>query len=347
MSTGLTDKGGRTEEALRDYFMKAGYFSVRGVPFRYKGHDVTDVDVWLYLRPSSLTRERILVDAKDKGKPKALERVLWVKGLQAVTRVEGSIVATTDKRPVVRQFGEAHGVLVLDGTFLARLPAALPASSGGERLFEDELFRLLTEYDRLLGQWRVRLLDAKARLIEAMDFGGCNAWLADAQYFADQTITSSRREAACRLTYLMISYLLIGIDFSIRRLAFEHHDERQRAMEDGFRYGRGGRSDVERSVSIATELLDNYAPEAGGLAGQLRARIDRELRDIPADILSEYFVRPEVSRELFGIARSFEAAAYARTVVRPAHLEQQAQATLGVLLDFLRVERSHFYAALQ
>ncbi|MBL8624851.1 MAG: hypothetical protein JNK64_26315 [Myxococcales bacterium] len=326
--------------------MRAGYFSVRGVPFRFGGHDVTDIDVWLYLRPSSLTRERILVDAKDKGKPKALERVLWVKGLQSITGVEGSIVATTDKRPAVRQFGEAHGVLVLDGTFLGRLPTVLPASAGGERLFEDELFQLLTEYDRLLGQWRVRLLEAKARLIEAMDFGGCNAWLTDTHYFANQTITSSRREAACRLTYLMISYFLIGLDYSIRRLVFEHLDERQRAVEDGFRYGRGGRADVERSVSIAAQLLDNYAPEAGGLAGQLRSRIAHDFRDIPADVLSEYFVRPEVSRELFGMARTFEAAAYAQTVVRPEQLEQHAQATLGVVLDFLRIERAQYYAAL-
>lgn len=61
---------------------------------------MTDVNVWLYLRPSPLGREHIMVDAKDRGKPKAMERILWAKGLQSVLGVKASaIVATTDKRP--------------------------------------------------------------------------------------------------------------------------------------------------------------------------------------------------------------------------------------------------------
>ena len=50
-------KGPKMEELLRSYFLKAGYYVVRGVPFVYEGFDVTDIDLWLYSRTSSVSRE--------------------------------------------------------------------------------------------------------------------------------------------------------------------------------------------------------------------------------------------------------------------------------------------------
>ena len=118
-------KGPHMEEVLRSYFLDLGYFVVRGPQFRYQGFDITDVDLWLYMRPSPLTRERIIVDAKQRRTPQAIERIFWAKGLQLALGLEGCIVATTDKRAAVREFGRQNGVSVLDGTFFARLSAAM------------------------------------------------------------------------------------------------------------------------------------------------------------------------------------------------------------------------------
>ena len=41
-------KGSALEEILKDYFLRAGYFVVRGVPYRVEGTDLTDIDLWLY-----------------------------------------------------------------------------------------------------------------------------------------------------------------------------------------------------------------------------------------------------------------------------------------------------------
>ena len=41
-------KGLELEEVLKEYFWQAGYFAVRGVPYRLDDEDVTDVDFWLY-----------------------------------------------------------------------------------------------------------------------------------------------------------------------------------------------------------------------------------------------------------------------------------------------------------
>src|SRR6478752_4141986 len=96
-------KGTDLEETLKVYFWQAGYFAVRGVPFRLDDEDITDVDLWLYERPAALTRRRLLVDAKNKKVPRAAERLVWAKGLQSALGVDGAIVASTDRRTSSRR----------------------------------------------------------------------------------------------------------------------------------------------------------------------------------------------------------------------------------------------------
>ncbi len=347
MTAAQPDKGGRTEELLREYFLKAGYFAVRSVPFVHEDFDVTDVDIWLYLRPSPLGRERVGVDAKDRGRPKAMERVLWAKGLQSVLGLDRAIVATTDKRPSLKAFGDRHAVLVLDGTFLAKLEGnGTPAPS--ERLSEEEFINSIIagREDKLLGQWRMRLRTAKARLLTHLEFDGCNAWLEECGYFIEQILASSRREGACRLLYLALSFLLVGLDFSTRNLAFEPQDARRKAIEEGFRYGSDGKAGIDRSLRLATSLVEAYGPGGSSLSSQLRFRLGEDLQKMPAEILAEYFSRLEVTRDLFPLARAFEARAFARAFTPPSALDSQGQALLGVILDFLKVDRQRFFSSI-
>ena len=96
------DKGAVAEEALRAYFCSIGYFVVRSVPFVYKNYEITDVDLWLYVKATSLSAERICVDVKRKRTPQAMERVLWTRGLKDLLGVDRAIVVTTDNRPEIR-----------------------------------------------------------------------------------------------------------------------------------------------------------------------------------------------------------------------------------------------------
>ncbi len=79
------NKGYRMEESLRSYFLKTGYYVVRDVPFVYGGFDITDIDLWLYGRASSVSREITIVDAKNRRTPQAMERIFWVQGLRQAT----------------------------------------------------------------------------------------------------------------------------------------------------------------------------------------------------------------------------------------------------------------------
>src|SRR6187431_2089627 len=106
-------KGEQMEELLRAYFLNLGYYVVRGVKYRYEGLDVTDVDLYLYGRSSSLTRDRINVDIKNKKSPQAFERILWANGLKKLLGFNSCIVATTDQKGLTHSFGQLHDTLVL------------------------------------------------------------------------------------------------------------------------------------------------------------------------------------------------------------------------------------------
>jgi hypothetical protein len=89
-------KGLDLEVVLKAYFWQAGYFVVRGIPYRLDGDDVTDIDLCLYERPAALTRRRLIVDVKNRKSPKVSERIIWTKWLQAALGVDSAIVVTTD-----------------------------------------------------------------------------------------------------------------------------------------------------------------------------------------------------------------------------------------------------------
>ena len=59
-------KGEMMEELLRNYFLNLGYFVVRGIKYRYNENDITDVDLFLYGRISSLLREKSPLLIKDQ-----------------------------------------------------------------------------------------------------------------------------------------------------------------------------------------------------------------------------------------------------------------------------------------
>ena len=107
-------KGELMEELLRYYFLEMGYFVARGVKFQYQNMDVTDIDLFLYGRPSSLTRERINVDIKNKKTPQAFERIVWANGLMRILNLDSCIVATTDSKPIITSFAQSMHTMVLD-----------------------------------------------------------------------------------------------------------------------------------------------------------------------------------------------------------------------------------------
>ena len=338
-------KGPRMEELLRSYFLEAGYYVVRGVPFVYEGFDVTDIDLWLYSRASSVSREVTIVDAKNKKTPQAIERIFWVQGLKIATNATNAVVATTDKRQEVKDFGRDLGVLVLDGTFLAKLDR-MPTPNA-LRLSDEEFMAEIDSYalNKLDGDWRARVLLSKSLLAKSLSFDSCNEWLSQGRFFAEQVIVKGNQsKTALRILYLLASFLFVAIDFCMRELSFHEQSERSKLLQDGFTYGSKGSAGLKKVLNIAIGLVEQHAKDGTLIAGQVRRSVEHQLAQLNTSILGEYFSRNDVARTLFSSAKAFEELAMNRDFVSHA-VAPEYKGLLYCLLDYWEIDRAMFASA--
>jgi len=328
-------KGELMEELIRNYFLSLGYYVVRGAKFQYENIDLTDVDLFLYNRSSSLTRERINVDIKNKKAPQALERILWANGLMKVLNFDSCIVATIDRRPIIQKFGQQHNTKILDGTFLSKLKAnAFP-----NRLSEEELCKRLAtvrSYKTFPNRdWRFIYEASKSKLLTEQDFSGFNSVLSEAQYFIEKAISDiQKREVATRMIYLTLSHLLIIIDFLNKDIAFLEPTEREKKLGDGFRFGNLGRDGLDKIISLAAQISNNSkSPNS----------ILQSLDSIPVDILKSFFSKNDTSNNVFFWAKELEQHGYNNEFVNPQLLSPQLKALISVVLDYSNIERRKFF----
>jgi hypothetical protein len=332
MSEQIT-KGPVAEEALRNYFLSIGYFVARGCKFVYNRFDVTDIDLWLYARNSPLSRERVCVDIKNKKTPQALERIFWAKGVQKVLGLDSCVVATTDSRPDIRAFGLEHDVKVLDGKFLSRLTKSPRTQL--ERITEEEFLEQIEggSLGRLGGDWRGRYERSKTRLLDSLNFDGCNAWLDDIGHVLSQSNADNRR---WRLLYAFCSHLLIAVDFLLREHATADHDQRRAVIDQGIRYGDSGKAFTEKLGRMASGLIESVAAQPG-LSETVQREIEEQAAQVRAEILAEFFSKNTPG--FFDTALQLEAAAFAPQLTPASSLPAACQAVIGVLADFLGIDR--------
>ncbi|WP_319409489.1 hypothetical protein [uncultured Desulfosarcina sp.] len=337
--TRKTNKGAAMEESLRRYFLNLGYFVLRGVKFRYHSFDVTDVDLWLYAKTSALARQRTNVDVKNKKTPQALERIFWVRGLKDTLGMDNCMVATTDSRADVREFGLTHKVGVLDGSFLARLQGS--AKIQIERISEEEF---LTKADhaslgKIGGDWKGRYEEAKSRVLTDLRFDGCNAYINDIQFFLEQLSSRNNSEPTLlRLAYAIISMFAIAMDFVLKDYSALDNRHRFQLLCEGFRYGDSGKAYATRLTRLAAGLTEvaGIAPSTGKAVVD---ELNRQAEQIPAEALAEFFSKGSVHGSLFSAAIEFETAAFAPVVPIPSKLSSNTQGIIGVLCDFLGIDR--------
>jgi hypothetical protein len=342
--TRIIDKGAKLEEVLRGYFLDMGFYAVRGARYTYGGIDITDVDLWLYQRASPFSRQRFNVDAKDRRTPHALERVLWAKGLQDCLRLDGSIVATTDSRSKVKEFGDLQNVAILDGTFLSKLKKRY--STHPARMAEEEFIGLMrvSKSDRIGSDWVDRLTIAKSRILTHLSFDGVNSLLNEVGYFVEQTTAVPHRgETACRSVYLTLSLVAIALDYVGKDFAFGERQTYFEALVEGLRFGSAGKAGAEKVFSIAGRLVAAYFPEQNLRAPDVAKQLRNQSHELPADVLAEFVSKTGSGKQLFDLARSFEALAFARKFTAPSEIPAEQRALVGVILDFLHVDRKGFF----
>ena len=343
-------KGLDLEEALKAYFWQAGYFVVRGIPYRLEGELVTDIDLWLYERPAALTRRRLIVDAKKRKSPKVSERLIWTNGLRAALGVDGAIVATTDKRPSARKLSKALNITLLDGEAVAKLTKSDQLKNSCQLRSEqfDNAVKLVDE-GRRSSEWRKNLQDARASLISGMGVQSTNTNLAASAFFAEQTLSahprSEQAQLALRLFYRTSAFAAISLDYVLADQAFRSRADRRQSIIDSIRFGESDAAAALPTIRVAIGLARKYVENGTAAAKQIEYGFFGDADRIPAEIIGDYVVQVSASDALFNVAREIEWASTSVELPSYDEMSSEAKSLLGVFLDFNGISRERIATA--
>ncbi len=311
----------------------------RDVPLKYKGIDVTDIDIWLYMKASSISRERTCVDIKNRKTPQAMERVLWTKGMMEILNSERAIVVTSDNRKVIRDYGIASNITVLHGEFVQKILRSYSLSS---RISEEDM-KIMFDEPCLIDariNWHKFYRDAKSALIEKLDFSGCNEYLKSISIVLQEYLASDKKSIlSIRLVYELAAFFLISLDYASRFLAHLDNEERKKGLENGMRYGEVGQKRTEEILDMAIGVLAESGKADLFSPSEVREVYKKQMLDYPADILAEYFSKSSNMKLLFEAARKYDELAYSEVVTYPHQLSPELKAILGLLCDFFKLDR--------
>lgn len=340
-------KGYRAEELVRGYFLRAGFFVLRGIKLRHEGAVLSDIDVWIYERSATLARRRMIIDVKDKGKPQAAERFFFIKGLASVLAVEGAGVATSENRPALRELAQKHGLLWIDGSDLQRLKSSEALAELG-RLSEEDFYLAAGRVDkeRNNGNLYVKKVDdLKSAVANRFGPSCANLALETFSFFAREVVIShpgsAAAEVAVRLSYFAASIAAAALDFASADVALRPSTERVRYLAGAIRFG----SDIAGTVhklEWAKQAIRDFLPNGAALAQAVHTRLNEAADAVPAEDLAVIAAHLSKGSELFNIARSLENQAYAEPLVGFDHLDASAKTFLGALLDFAGMSRAGF-----
>lgn len=338
MSETKLTKGFHMEECLRNYFLEMGYYVVRGVKYLYKDTEITDIDLFLYNRPTILSRERINVDIKNKKSPQAMERIFIAKGIQTILNFDKCIVATKDTRDSTKEFANLHNVIVLDGTLLSRISSKIYIERYTEEDFVEEINK--DSLGKLSGDWRMKIEQMKSSLLNELDYSGCISSLEGTKYFIEECITNPKRKIiSSRCFYLLLSFFLIKLDFVMKDVAFLENEHKQRKITNGFRYGNVGETGMNKFITIIKQLV------AENQVSSVNSQVHDLYDSIPVNIISAFFSKNEVSKFLFKTAKELEGYAYLKEYNSPNKISLEARSIISVILDYFKIDRKSFFSA--
>lgn len=349
-STASVPKGAVLEEVLRAYFLRAGFFVIRGVPFRFANEDLTDVDLWLYERPTGTSRRVQICDAKYKQRPKAVERLFWTSGLADALDVDGAYVATTDKRRSLRAVAEKLDLQLIDGTDIQRIQNSQSVLYP-DRIGDEQLISELKSVDK---EFRNRnLQDGRIDILSALSEGfGAASTVRTLEAFgrlAAAVISfhpdSNAARAAGRLAYLAAAIACESVDYVSVSAAFRPMEERRDAILNAVRLGALSNDEGDQTLRMALALVEKYAPGGKSTSIALQAELRKDLDRIPAEIVADQAVRLLKSDQLFITGRELEMAAYHSALPSFDQLGSAAKSMLGALLDYSGVDRERFATA--
>ena len=326
-------KGEQMEEKLRIYFLNNGYYVVRGIKYCFKGNDITDIDLFLYGRNSTLSREFTNVDIKNKKTPKAFERILWTKGIQQLLGFNNCVVATMDRQESVKEYAKKHNIRLLDGNFLQKLNYELD-----DRYTEEDLLKMFSNHNSYKTfskqTWKDIYEKSKSRLLDELDFSGYNTNLIFLKYFAYKVLDPQKQLDAIRIFYIFLSHNLIILDYIMKDVSFLQPEERKSILENGLKYGNFGKEGVQKTIEMALKIANSDKT-----VSQIQSVID----STDVEILKDFFSKQEVIKSLFKMAIKLENMAFSKNLTMPKDLDPELKSIVAIFLDNFNINRKKFF----
>ncbi len=341
------NKGPVLEEALRAFFLRAGFFVIRGVPFRFADEDLTDVDLWLYERPTGTARRIQICDIKYKQRPKAVERILWTHGLAAALDVDGAYVATTDKRKGLRSVAERLDLQLIDGNDIQRILTS-QNTLYSERISDEELVEELQRVDAELRSKALQI--ARVDILSALSDGfGAPSVVRSLENFTHlaRALTefhpnSAAAKCAGRLAYLAAAIACQSIDYVSVSAAFRTLEEKHQLILNVVRSGALSDEAGQQSLRLALALIEKYGQGGKSAARAVEDALKRDLDTIPAEIIADQSIRLLSNDQLFNVGRELEMAAYLVALPPFDNLSILTRSMLGAMLDYGGIDRKRF-----
>ena len=322
-------------------------YVARGIPLNFDGDDISDVDLWLYERPTGSSRRRQIIDIKSKIRPKAIERLFWTKGLLELLKVDGAYIATTDCRSVIKDISSKLGLSVIDGLDLKRI-AESEKVWFTDRLNEEDIDELIKAVDKSRKNkvLQSKFNDLKSTLIDNFGSGTVNRSLGHFLSFSQEFLTchpnSNAAEIYLRLVYFSASIIAISLDFTLSKIPFKSNEEKRKAIHNVIRYGDEDNERGLEKARIAYALVEHYLPNGRAASLSMKNAMEEDYKKIPVEIISDYILSNLKNEGLFRLAKSLEYQAYKDSLLGFDSLEIEEKSFLGVLMDFTGIEREKF-----
>jgi hypothetical protein len=344
MLNSFNTKGAIAEELVRQYFLRNKYFVVRGIKYRFKAYEVTDIDLFIYSSISNIQKERINIDIKNKKSPQAIERILWTRGLQSILGTNKCIVVTTEARQDIVEFGNINRVVVLDGNFLTSLKGNQDINNNiANRISEEDLFNLLTNYDKnnpSKKSIRKQYDSLKSLLLTKSNFDGINEYLDEINTYIRIICQGNSSDTLLRFLFILISYFLLLLDYSLRNTLNLDHDKLKDFIFSNIKYG----TNQERTLKLV-ELIKDYSSidkRYKDIHLSLLSALDDKEKNYMYEVLSDFFSIPENLNSIFQNSIEFESIAYDRNPIEIYNLPSSIKSIIYLLMDSMKIERTLF-----
>ncbi len=338
------NKGMMLEEILRLYFLRSGFFVVRGVPFKFSGEDLTDVDLWLYERPTGTTRRVQICDIKYKKSPKAIERIFWTAGLAKILQTDGAYVATTDKRKNLRPVAKKLGIQIIDGLDLDRIKRSFTVSKQN-RISNEDFLCLLQHVDTEYKNRKFYNIYMDILTTISDGFGTLSAVrnLDIFRHLASDIVAyppnSKIVSVSLRLAYLAAAIVCESLDYISIGAAFRPIEEKKAIILEAIRFGALNKS----SLNLALSLIEKYSPAGSSASLVIKKALKNDLNKIPAEIIAEQAIRLlSGENNLFTVGKNLEEAAYRLDPPSFDALDINSKCMIAAFLDYAGINRDQF-----